>query len=102
MYQGPKDRQDTAQNLPLKVGSAFDLWEKMMKEVKMKGFAGPFDHIPFPNYVQLPVGLIKKKEPGQTRIIFHLSFNFPGEKSINHHTPQDECTVKYRDLDHAI
>ena len=39
----------------------------------------------------------------ETRLIFHLSYDFPnGNKSVNYHIPDEKCTVKYRDLDHAI
>ena len=44
------------------------------------------------------------RQEGKTRLIFHLSYDFPqsGNKSVNFHTPRDKCTVKYRDLDHAV
>ena len=41
-YQGPRIRRDTSANIPLRVGSKHELWEKMMKEVKEKRFAGPY------------------------------------------------------------
>ena len=59
-YNGPVNHRDTSNNLPLKCGTAFDLWEKVMKEVSQKHFAGPFDTIPFDTYVQSPIGLINK------------------------------------------
>ena len=75
----------------------------MMKEVKAFRFVGPFSKIPFDEgYVQSPVGLVPKAG-NQTRLIFHLSYNFKsGFKSINPYIPADQCTVKYNDLDHAI
>ena len=75
-----------------------------MKEVKERRYAGPFKNPPCTNYVQSPLGLVPKAG-GKTRLIFHLSYDFgPGEseKSINALTPAELCTVKYRDLDHAI
>ena len=69
-------------------------------EVKLKRFAGPFDHIPFDRYVQSPVGLMGKQEPGQIHLIFYLSF--PKNTSINSFIPREKCTVKYHDLDHAV
>ena len=84
------------------VGDKYDLWEKMMKEVKLGRFVGPFRTIPFENYIQSPVGLVPKAED-QTRLIFHLSYNFKnGNESINFWTPKEICTVKYNDFDHAI
>ena len=38
-------------------------------------------------------------------MIFHLSYDFgedEAEHSLNHHTPEDMCKVKYRDLDFAV
>ena len=103
-YRGPVMRKDTSQNIPLTIGTHLDLWEKLMKEVDHNRLAGPFDEIPYVNHMQSPIGLVPKAG-NQTRLIFHLSYNFGDEehqKSLNHHTPEDWCKVKYNDLDHAI
>ena len=45
------------------------------------------------------------KAGGQIRLIFHLSYDFGVEeekRSLNYHTPDSLCSVKYRDLDHAV
>ena len=44
------------------------------------------------------------KGEDQTRLIFHLSYDFKqsGFKSVNHYTPEEYCKVKYKDLDYAI
>ena len=39
------------------IGDKVTLWNKVMKEVKLKRYAGPFEEIPFEYYVQSPVGL---------------------------------------------
>ena len=85
-YQGSQDRRDFSKNLPFRdgIGSKGELWEKMMKEVKLKRFAGPFkkEEIPFQHVVQSPIGLVPKGEDGkQTRLIFHLSYNSRMEAS---------------------
>ena len=73
-----------------------------MKEVKEKRVAGPFNNIPFSNYIQSPVGLVPKAG-NQTRLIFHLSYKFADDQqSVNYHTPENLCTVRYNDLDHAV
>ena len=122
-YEGPVDRKDTSENIPLKVGSKLELWQKMMKEVKMKRYAGPFTRPPFKNFIQSPVGLVPKAG-NQTRLIFHLSYNFhrksekkgnfkyqekgtnkiekPPDNSVNACTPEEKCSVHYNDLDYAI
>ena len=50
-YEGPRDRQQKARNLPLRCRSKTDLWNKMVKEVNLKQFAGPFKNIPYKYYV---------------------------------------------------
>ena len=103
-YEGRTDRSDRANNLPLNnVGTKTDLWNKVM-EVKLARYAGPFklDDLPFDKYIQSPIGLVPKAGR-ETRLIFHLSYNFDnGNSSLNADTPKDKCWVKYRDLDHAV
>ena len=77
------------------------LWEKVMKEVHHKRFAGPYTKIPFQYYIQSLVGLVPKGE-NDARLIFHLSYDFPVFKSYNHYIPEEMCTVQYNDLDYAI
>ena len=74
-----------------------------MKEVKLGRVAGPFDSIPFKNYVQSPIGLVPKAG-NKTRLIFHLSYNFDSKMpdSVNACTPRDICTMKYNDLDTTV
>ena len=68
-------------------------------------FAGPFESVPFDNYIQSPIGLVPKKG-NKTRFIFHLSFNFgegsEKDPSVNAATPKEWCTVHYNDLDTAV
>ena len=102
-YRGPQNRQDLADNLPIRVGSKAEIWSKICKEVELGRVAGPFTQPPYDNYIQSPIGLVLKLG-GQTRLIFHLSFDFDEDqhKSFNYCTPDEMCSVKYRDLDHAI
>ena len=105
-YKGPLNRQSTARNIPLKVGTKTVLWNKLIKEVRLKRVAGPFDKVPFKNFIQSPIGLVPKAgNSGQTRLIFHLSYDFGTEKeqkSLNYHTLKEEFSVRYNDLDDAI
>ena len=105
-YQGPEIRQSCSENIPFLIGTKEELWSKIMKEVQAKRVAGPFEHIPFKNYIQSPVGLVPKAG-GKTRMIFHLSYNFNkdsknGDNSLNGLTPPELCSVKYNDLDAAV
>ena len=104
-YIGPKVRSSTSENLPFTVGNKVVIWNKLMKEVKNKRVAGPFDQIPYENCIQSPIGLVPKGSEGnQTRLIFHLSYDCKrdGIESLNHFTPKELCTMKYRDLDYAV
>ena len=75
-----------------------------MKEVQAQRVAGPFNEIPYKNYIQSPIGLVPKAG-GKTRLIFCLSYTFDkGDDlgSLNQHTPKHQCSVQYQDLDHAV
>ena len=103
-YEGPTKRRDTAKNIPFTVGSKYDMWEKIMKELKEGRLAGPYTRIPFDNFIQSPIGLVPKSG-GKTRLIFHLFYDFSDKEqdgSLNKFTPNQLCTVKYNDLDHAV
>ena len=79
-----------------------EMWNKIMKEVQLGRYAGPFKRMPYKYFVQLPIGLVPKKG-NKTRLIFHLSYDFnDNEKSINACTPEKMCHIKYNDLDHAV
>ena len=105
-YEGTTSRQSNAKNIPFIPGvrDKFDMWQKIMKEVKEGRVAGPFRNIPFPNYIQSPVGLVPKAG-NKTRLIFHLSYKFsdsPEGRSLNECTPKNICTTHYNDLDYAV
>ena len=88
-YQGPKFRQSTSDNIPFRIGNMVELWNKVMKEVGLGRYAGPFKEVPYPNYIQSPIGLVPKDGGKKTRLIFHLSydFNHKNGESLNHYTP---------------
>ena len=105
-YQGPTDRRDKSDNIPFTpgVGNESELYNKVMKEVKLGQFLGPWleEDIPFKFFVQSPIRLVPTGE-GETRLIFHLSYCFKnGNESINSWIPKDKCSVKYKDIDHTI
>ena len=91
-YRGPLDRQDLSNNLPIRVGSQIELWNKIIKEVKLGPYAGPYANIPYKSFVQSPIGLVPKAG-NKTRLIFHLSYDFKQYKSVNFYTPDDMCSV---------
>ena len=78
-YRGDEDVKITSPNLELRVGSEVILWNKVMKEVKLRRYAGPYKNIPFDNYIQNPIGLVPKDNGRDTRLIFHLSYPRSGK-----------------------
>ena len=104
-YQGPENRKSLSDNIPFSVGNRVILWNKLMKEVKENRVTGPFDSIPFDSFIQSPIGLVPKASGDQTRLIFHLSFDFSEkeeDKFLNHFTLAETCSVHYHDLYHAV
>ena len=91
-------------NLKLSVGSEVDLWNKVMKEVKLKRFAGPYkeEEIPFEYFIQSPVGLVAKDGGKDTGLIFHLSYPRNKGTSVNANIPVERCTVRYPDFSEAV
>ena len=77
-YQGPQIRQSRSENIPFTpgVGNHTEMWNKIMKEVEAGRVAGPFNEIPFKNFIQSPIGLVPKKGKSKTRLTFHLSYDF--------------------------
>ena len=121
-YRGRKNLQQRSNNLRFNVGNELQLWNKVMKEVKLKRFAGPYDTPPFGNFIQSPIGLVPKDNGVDTRLIFHLShprlksnskieqYTSHGKrikksaepKSVNACTPKKYCKVQYPDFNEAI
>ena len=103
-YRGPENIKQSSNNLKFTIGDKIELWNKVMKEVKEKRYAGPFKEIPFENYIQSPIGLVPKDGGKKTRLIFHLSHprDLIKGMSINQGTPKELCTVKYKEFDQAV
>ena len=102
-YRGPLDVKKKAPNLKLTVGSKTELWNKVMNEVKLGRYAGPYESIPFENYIQSPIGLVPKDNGTKTRLIFHLSYpRNDNKESVNANTPDELAKVNYTDFDEAV
>ena len=102
-YEGDKKVHIFSDNLKLYVGDKRILWNKVMKEVKEKRFAGPFKEPPFKYFIQSPIGLVAKDQGRDTRLIFHLSHPRANpQNSVNANIPRDKCKVNYASFDQAI
>ena len=104
-YRGSFTIKRESPNLKLTVGSLTDLWNKVMKEVQLGRYAGPYATIPYKYYIQSPIGLVPKDNGTKTRLIFHLSYprGEPDPKlSVNANTPDDLSKVEYKDFKQAV
>ena len=104
-YCHDKKVQLTAPNLKLRIGNPTILWNKVMKEVKLGRYAGPFAQVPEQfkdDFIQSPIGLVPKDRGRQCRLIFHLSYPSNGTDSVNSNTPAELCRVVYPDFDQAV
>ena len=92
-YQGNLNKvRRYAPNLKFRIGSPTELWNKVIKEVSLGRYAGPYDEPPFEHFVQSPIGLVPKDKGKKTRLIFHLSYPRNGD-SVNSGIPKESCTV---------
>lgn len=107
-YNGSKHVKIKSNNLRFRVGNKFDLWNKIMLEVKAKRYAGPYadvNDIPFPGdgtatgWIQSPCGLVSKSN-NRTRLINHHSY--PPGRSLNDGIDDDHAKVTYQDFQDAI
>ena len=102
-YNGPSKVKQCAPNLTLQVDSELELWNKVMKEVSLGRYAGPYQEIPFKYYIQSPIGLVPKDNGKSTRMIFHLSYPKGSDgTSVNDNILHELCKVKYPDFSDAI
>ena len=78
------------------------LWNKVMKEVKERRYAGPYTQVPYDYYIQSPIGLVPKDNGRDHRLIFHLLYPRGRNLSVNDNTPEHLCSVKYPDFCDAV
>ena len=101
-YRGNKNVKMKSPNLKLTIGSPIELWNKVIKEVQLGRYAGPYQTVPFEHYIQSPIGLVPKDKGQKTRLIFHLSYPKNSGKSLNENTPETLKKVNYVDFDQAV
>ena len=104
-YEGPRDQTRKSKNLNLRVGSKTELWNKVMKEVELGCYAGPYkeNELPFSHFIQSPIGLVPKDGGRKTRLIFHLSHPRNGNySSVNECILKEKCMVAYPDFEEAV
>ena len=102
-YEGPRNIRMVANNISFReIGNDITLWNKVMKEVELHRFAGPFNKPPFEHFIQSPIGLVLKDGGRETRLIFHLSHPRNKGMSVNANIPAEKCKVSYPDFNKAV
>ena len=98
-YRGPRMPRD-ADCLMSAKKNVEATWKKLEKEIALGRIIGPYKSRPLSNLQCSPIGLIPKQQPGEWRLITHLSF--PSGNSINDGIPAEIATVKYATFDSAV
>ena len=85
-FQGPVTGHFSG-NLVSAINNPEIVDNKLAKEIHAGRIIGPFDQPPLDNLRVSPLGVIPKKQPGEFRMIHHLSF--PQGGSVNDFIPQE-------------
>ncbi len=98
-YTGPRKPQ-FAEPLTSVKQNPLIAQRKIQKEIEAGRVAGPFPKPPIPNLKCSPIGIVPKHDPGEYRLIHHLSY--PCGRSVNDGIPEEHCTVTYTSFDEAV
>ena len=98
-FEGPR-KLVISKNLPSANKAPDIVRQKITKELEAGRVAGPFQTVPFTDFRVSPLGLVPKKQPGEYRLIHHLSY--PEGDSINDHIDPEFCSVQYTRFDQAV
>jgi len=74
--------------------------QKLNKEISEGHIRGPFAQPPFDKLKVSPLGVIPEKQPGEYRMIHHLSF--PHGDSVDDFIPSELSSVHYASVDDAV
>lgn len=98
-FEGPQQLV-LSKNLPSANKAPNIIRQKIAKELAAGRIAGPFKTPPFTNFRVSPIGLVPKKQPGEYRMIHHLSY--PEGGSVNDFIDPEICSVQYTKFDEAV
>lgn len=74
--------------------------KKLGKELLASRIAGPFKIVPYDHFHISPLGVVPKKNPGEFRLIHHLSS--PEGDSVNDGIDSTYSSVQYHNIQNAI
>ena len=98
-YKGPRLAYES-KNLKSVLQFPDIVQKKIDKELSEGRIAGPFENRPISTLRVSPIGLVPKKEPGEYRLIHHLSY--PADQSVNDFIDPTLCSVQYTEFDKAV
>lgn len=100
-HEGPRHLQNSS-NLPSALDNASIVADKIATEVHAGRVSGPHTIKPFDNLKISPLGIVPKKNPGEYRLIHHLSYPKNSNLSVNANIPDDAAAVSYAGIQEAI
>ena len=76
--------------------------KKIAEELDKGRLGGPFETKPFSNFKLSPLGVVPKKNPGEFRMIHHLSYPRNSGQSVNENIAVEFVSVSYAGIQDAI
>ena len=98
-YQGPRVNRQV-KNLKSAFQFKDQLWDSLMKEVRLGWMIGPFFSQPIIPLIWSPVSMVEKKNPSDMRRITHLSY--PMGSSINAFIDLADAETHYQAFEAAV
>ena len=93
-------KSTTVQNLKSAAKHSTVVDQYIAKELQKDRISGPYNSLPFETFHISPVGVVPKKQPGDFRVIHHLSY--PEGSSINDGIDPEFSVVHYPSIETAL
>ena len=94
--------QQTSPNLKSAFDHADFVTNKISEELTKGRIGGPFETMPFSCFKLSPLGVVPKKNPGEFRMIHHLSYPRNSGQSVNENIAEEFISVSYAGIQDAI
>ena len=94
--------QQTSPNLKSAFDHADFVTKKISEELTKGRIGGPFETMPFSCFKLSLLGVVPKKNPGEFRMIHHLSYPRNSGQSVNENIAEEFISVSYAGIQDAI
>lgn len=98
-YEGPAV-QRICKNWPSTVALSSAVEQSIAKDISMGRKLGPFNEIPFSDFIVSPMGAFKKRRSNKVRVIHDLSY--PSGVSVNDFISKEKYTLSYMSIDDVV